>query len=242
MRAPKIAEPTRTWVAPMAIAVSKSALMPIDSDARPSRSAILASRAKCGAATSSSGGMHISPTMSSPCSVRQRSTKSSASSGGHAGLLRFGADIDLDQQARRPPLPRHLLGERRGQLVAVDGLDDVEQRDRVPGLVGLQRADQVQLDIGVSSCSAGHLPAASCTRFSPKTRWPACDHRWMAAASKVLETARGVPSGRPSGRGLRRGKTAANLAECLCLHLHAFRRSPARRAPRPVRGRGLISP
>ena len=80
-RAPKIALPTRMSVAPKAIAVSKSALMPIDSEASPSRLAILARSAKCGAGASSAGGMHISPSMARPCTSRQRATKASASSG-----------------------------------------------------------------------------------------------------------------------------------------------------------------
>ena len=40
--APNIAEPMRTWVAPQAIAASKSSLMPIDSPARPLRAAMAA--------------------------------------------------------------------------------------------------------------------------------------------------------------------------------------------------------
>ena len=47
-RAPKIALPTRTWVAPSAIAVSKSALIPIDSPESPLACAIDRSRRKCG--------------------------------------------------------------------------------------------------------------------------------------------------------------------------------------------------
>src|SRR4030088_3559172 len=51
-RCPKIAEPTRTWVAPNWIAVTKSALMPIDRCFRPLRAAIFAVSAKCGAGAS----------------------------------------------------------------------------------------------------------------------------------------------------------------------------------------------
>ena len=56
-RSPKIALPTRTWLAPNCTAISKSALMPMLSLASPLRAAILASSAKCGAGSSSSGGM-----------------------------------------------------------------------------------------------------------------------------------------------------------------------------------------
>ena len=78
---PKIAVPTRTWVAPNAIAVAKSALIPIESSLRPLRAAILAVSAKCGAGASSNGGMHIRPAISRPCVSRQVRMNASASCG-----------------------------------------------------------------------------------------------------------------------------------------------------------------
>ena len=63
---PKIALPTRTWVAPSMIAVAKSALMPIERLVNPLRAAILAVSAKCAAGGSSTGGMHIKPEIVSP--------------------------------------------------------------------------------------------------------------------------------------------------------------------------------
>ena len=80
-RSPKIALPTRTWVAPSWIAVAKSALMPIDNSLSPLRRAILAVSAKCGAGASSSGGMHISPEIVSPYLSRHRPRNASASCG-----------------------------------------------------------------------------------------------------------------------------------------------------------------
>ncbi len=65
-RPPKIAEPTRTCVAPSMIASSKSALMPIDSSFNPLRAAIFAVSAKCGDGPSSTGGMHIRPDIVRP--------------------------------------------------------------------------------------------------------------------------------------------------------------------------------
>src|SRR6185436_8081082 len=65
-RAQKISVPTRTCVAPSAMAVVKSALMRLDSSSRPLRLAILAVSAKCGHGASSSGGMHIRPEIFSP--------------------------------------------------------------------------------------------------------------------------------------------------------------------------------
>jgi hypothetical protein len=53
----------------------------------------------------------------------------------------------------------------------------------------LQLAHQMQRDAGVASISAGHLASASCTRFSPNTRWPASISGWIASAPWVLEMA-----------------------------------------------------
>ena len=62
-------------------------------------------------------------------------------------------------------------------LGPVDGVDGVEQLHGLPRLVGLQRADQVQLDAGDSAArSAGHLALASCTRFSPKQAVAGLEH------------------------------------------------------------------
>ena len=67
--------------------------------------ASFASSAKCGPGFSSTGGMHIRPSMARPCTARQRSTKATASRGLDAGLLRFRAGIDLDVEPRRLALP-----------------------------------------------------------------------------------------------------------------------------------------
>lgn len=62
-----------------------------------------------------------------------------------SGLLRLLAGVDLDEAAPRSTrtveLPRQMLG----QLLPVQGLDHIEQRDRRLDLVGLQRSDQVKL-------------------------------------------------------------------------------------------------
>lgn len=51
---------------------------------------------------------------------------------------------------------------------------------------------------GNSSLSAGHLAIASCTRFSPKTRWPAKITGRTASAENVFDTATSVTA--PAGR------------------------------------------
>src|SRR6202158_6133134 len=77
-RCPKIADPTRTCVAPIWIAMAKSALMPIDRFFNPLRAAIFAVSAKCGAGASSTGGMHIRPETGKTYFSRQLAMKGSA--------------------------------------------------------------------------------------------------------------------------------------------------------------------
>src|ERR1700677_3657370 len=61
-RAPKIAEPTRTYVAPSCTASGQSALMPMERSVSPLRSAITPSSAKCGETCSFAGGIEqVSP-------------------------------------------------------------------------------------------------------------------------------------------------------------------------------------
>src|SRR3546814_4896840 len=65
-----------------------------------------------------------------------------------AALLRFVADIDLDEQARL--LSGLFAGarERADERGAVDRVDGVEQRHRLLRLVRLELADQVEGDVG----------------------------------------------------------------------------------------------
>ena len=70
--------------------------------------------------------------------------------GGDAGLLRLLAGVDLDVGAQAKALFLHLVGQHAGELVAIQRLDDVEEGHRVGGLVGLQRADQAQLDLAAA--------------------------------------------------------------------------------------------
>ena len=94
---------------------------------------------------------------------RQAARNASASAGDDAALLRLLARIDLDEQARRPAGPFDLLGEGLREGRPVEAVDHVEERDRLPGLVGLQGADEVQLDVR-DSAPAG--PA-----ISPRASW-----------------------------------------------------------------------
>ena len=137
-----------------------------------------------------------------------------------ACLLRLGAGVDLDQQARPAPLSCHLLGERAGDLVAVDGVDGVEQGDGILRLVGLQRADQVQLDS--RRFQAQRRPFAHRLLHPVLAEDPlaAGDHRPDRRGVEGLRDGdQAHRAGRPSGHRFRRGDAAADFAECFCLHL-----------------------
>lgn len=67
--------------------------------------------------------------------------------GGDTRLLRFQAGVHLHIEFQDLALFPHLLGEHPRNLLTVDRLDDVEKRHGFGCLVGLQRADQMQLDI-----------------------------------------------------------------------------------------------
>ncbi len=60
-------------------------------------------------------------------------------------LLRLLAGVHLHQDPRPAPAAVGFPGEHGGEARPVQGLDDVEDLDRLPDLVGLQRADQAKL-------------------------------------------------------------------------------------------------
>jgi len=120
------------------------------SRAMPWRSAMPRSRAKCGAGRCSERRPHISPSMARPCCVRQRAMKGLGLAGRDAGLLRLLAGIDLDIADGVPSELVHLGLQALGERVAIDALDDVEQRQCLADLVGLQGADEMQDDIGMA--------------------------------------------------------------------------------------------
>ena len=158
-RAPKIAVPTRTWVAPNAIAMGKSALMPMESRQRPLRRAILAVSAKCGAGASSAGGMHISPAISKPCRSRQVAMKASVSSGSTPDFCGSAPVLISTNSVGFRLCFAISLASAAARLSPVERMDGIEKRDRLFRFVRLQRTDEMQLDAGVSL---------------PHQRWPFC--------------------------------------------------------------------
>ena len=194
-RAPKIAVPTRTIVAPSAIADSRSADMPIDSVStaspasrqrrKQSASARNCERA-CAGVRGRLGDAHDAPQpqpgqRGDHRRQRQRLVRS------HAGLGRFPADVDLDADRQRRPVRGTRRGERAGDLLAVHRLHPVEALGGELRLVALQGTDQVPFDVR----EAGQ-------RFDLRDRLL---HVILAEAAL---------SGRPGRRDRRRGESLAD--------------------------------
>ena len=81
--------------------------------------------------------------MESPSSSRHKATNASVSVGQHAGLLRLHAGVDLHEQTRSLADIRNFLCESASEFWPVDGLDDVEQGNRLAHFVRLQRPDEM---------------------------------------------------------------------------------------------------
>src|SRR4029077_1802758 len=136
-----------------------------------------------------------------------------------AGFLRFLAGIDLDVARQMPPAPFHLARQRLGQARPVDRLDDIAMRDRVLDLVGLQRPDQMQGQIGKFAAQAGKL--------GDRLLYPVLAEDPLAGLQRGTHAARrvgladrderyriGRPGGGPRGAldaGTRRGEVGGNL-------------------------------
>ena len=133
-----------------------------------------------------------------------------------ACLLRLTAGVHLNEELRRPAL---LLHFGRQRLRRSSGGRRCEWRrtappPRLPCWTGAGRSGGVR-DRDRRSAGPATCALASCTRFSPKTRWPASMHRaMMSGASKVLLTAISVTStGSPPGGAGGRGDAADCTAE-----------------------------
>jgi hypothetical protein len=93
--------------------------------------------------------MHINPSMPRPNSLAAQGNEIHRIIRRNPCLLRLETGIDLDVEARCLALPLHFRGKSARNLFAIDRFDHIEQGDGFRSLVGLQRADQVKLDVGV---------------------------------------------------------------------------------------------
>ena len=148
-RVPKIAEPIRTWVAPSSIAMAKSALMPIDSCFKPVAFRDLRGEREMRRGRIVDRRDAHQPGNRQTIGVAARSDKIIGVRRRDAGLLRLLAGVELHEQIRPAILLRDFLGQRFANARAVHRMDGIEQRDRFLGLVGLQRADQMQRKAGM---------------------------------------------------------------------------------------------
>ena len=78
----------------------------------------------------------------------------------YTSLLRLPSCIDLYVNGQVSVLLGHFVSQRPGNLFAVHGLNGIEHGNRLLGLVGLQRTDQTQLEIGKILAQCG--PFACC--------------------------------------------------------------------------------
>ena len=72
------------------------------------------------------------------------------------GLLRFLSGIDLHVESRRASPSLDFGPQDLRKTGSVEGLDDVEEGDRLAGLVGLQGADKPKLKAVAASLPALH--------------------------------------------------------------------------------------
>ena len=217
-RAPKIAVPTRTWVAPKRIAVSKSALIPMLRTARPLRRAISRSSAKCSAGSSSLGRDAHQPDDRQAEPVAAVDDEGVGRGRQDAGLLRLLAGVDLDQAGQPAAAALHLARQRLRRGAA--GRRSRSRRNARPRpctLLVCSGPIRCSARSGNSSRSAGNFASASCTRFSPKTRWPGGERgahrrRRVGLADRDQGDALGARGPAARAAAAMRPRTAARLA------------------------------
>jgi bifunctional lysine-specific demethylase and histidyl-hydroxylase MINA len=73
------------------------------------------------------------------------------------GLLRLLARVDLNETAARRARAIKLTRQMRRQFGPVEGLDHIEQRNGVLDLVGLQRPDQMELQVVIRRATRGPM-------------------------------------------------------------------------------------
>ena len=163
---------------------------------QPLRAAILAVSAKCGAGASSAGGMHISPPIVEPIVVAAARQERVGVLRQHAGLLRLGAGVDLDEQQRaggpawRSPWP----APRTGSAGRPNGWRRTARPPPWPCSTAAARSCAAQ-DPACAPAAPAILPWPP-ARGSRRTRvCPAAITGSMASASKVFDTATSVTRG-----------------------------------------------
>ena len=195
--------------------------------------AILAVSAKCGAGASSTGGMHISPAIVEPVGLAAALEEGVGLLRQHAGLLRLGAGIDLhEQRGCRPCLAISLASasHRLGRSTEWIASNSATASFALLDCSGPIRCSSIP---GCAPRSAGHFALASCTRFSPNTRWPAAITGSIASAPKVFDTAISVTEAGSRLASARRRDLATDGGKPLgCIRM--VRGDNRRQTPTPI--------
>ncbi len=160
--------------------------------------------------------MHISPPTGSFNVIAAIANESRRFFRRHTGLLRFLACVHLDEQQRHcAALVRIPVSEpRRASAGPANGWHRTVPPPRAPCWSAGARSDAVRCP-AYRSRSAGHFALASCTRFSPKMRCPACSTAAISALAMGLahRDQAGCRRGR-KGRLSRRLDPRKNDAKC----------------------------
>ena len=212
---PNSAEPTRTWVAPMAMPTSKSPLIPIERLATPGVAAKLGQLRKIGPRRHAIGRNAHQPDDIEPMHRRGSARRRPRSRPGAMPAFCSSSPIlTCTKQGSLRPARSHFCRQHAGEFLAIDGLDDVEQRHRLARLVGLQRPDQVQLDIGIAlraapaTCPWPPAPGfrrRRAARPQGTARWPRRERSWRRPPAS--------PLGRRAEARLRLGDALADGGE-----------------------------
>ncbi len=148
-----------------------------------------------------------------------------------ASLLRFLAGVDLDEAGKLLAGALHFLGERGGKPLAIDGLDDVEQSDRIACLVGLQRSDQVQLEVGIFQLQCGEFLLGFLHAILAEHALPGIEQLTHPIRAMGLGNGdQGNVARRSAGRLRRVGDAALDLGQLIGAAAHASRLARAAKA------------
>jgi len=130
--------------------------------------------------------------------------------GREAGLGRIGIDVDLEQDADGPIPGQARQPLRKGDRI--DRLDDIEQLDGAPGLVALELADQVPLDLR----QLGHLWRGLLHPVLAHRGQPSRDGGLESVKWDGLGDAHQLDAGRVTTTPDRRGRDASQDALVRC--------------------------
>ena len=206
---PKIAVPTRTIVAPSSMATSKSWLMPIDSSPEHVPAATPSARKRSRSSRSSGNRAGRPRVVEQRRQQHQAGQPDARGTGPRArpGARTSSAARRASSSRPRDPLARSTSGAVPGlggravhAVQQVDSVDRVDARERPAAFRALFDCRcPIRCHRTGRSVAAAIFCRASCTRFSPKSRWPAATAARTCVDRVTSSTRR--PGGRRPGGG-----------------------------------------